>query len=91
MELFLLDFNVFESEGLPRFEGIETHGIPPFFKMVYSSEGLPRFEGIETDPGSSIESPSYGSEGLPRFEGIETPSFLFLRANRYLVRRLAPI
>ncbi len=38
----------FLSEGLPRFEGIETGlHIPSMFCRALS-EGLPRFEGIET-------------------------------------------
>ncbi len=36
------------SEGLPRFEGIETAVEPWIDVAPQLSEGLPRFEGIET-------------------------------------------
>ncbi len=36
------------SEGLPRFEGIETIGSWHNASPRSGSEGLPRFEGIET-------------------------------------------
>ncbi len=36
------------SEGLPRFEGIETVAKKGQGAKALASEGLPRFEGIET-------------------------------------------
>ncbi len=36
------------SEGLPRFEGIETLTHSMNVSIIAGSEGLPRFEGIET-------------------------------------------
>ncbi len=79
------------SEGLPRFEGIETVGIVSRFLSAFRSEGLPRFEGIETVELAWLTGPAKKSEGLPRFEGIETLSFVSSFCWFYLVRRLAPI
>ncbi len=62
----------FVSEGLPRFEGIETKRVFPSIWVSLWSEGLPRFEGIETLIDGSREIFRFWSEGLPRFEGIET-------------------
>ncbi len=89
MRRFLVAGNM-ASEGLPRFEGIETQKRRHSVTNRIKSEGLPRFEGIETC-NVSLDNHFLRSEGLPRFEGIETILLLIWTGIPCPVRRLAPI
>ena len=56
------------SEGLPRFEGIETYDPLSVLSFCQESEGLPRFEGIE------ILQTSYKNFESERFRFVSIPS-----------------
>ncbi len=68
-------FSAFESEDVPRFEGIET---PNY--VVYDVEGdspkmCPALRGLRLHLKCCFAGGPRLSEDVPRFEGIETPSF----------------
>ncbi len=61
------------SEGLPRFEGIETEDIE--CQSAHSTEGpkaCPDLRGLRPIDAKRSRTDRHASEGLPRFEGIET-------------------